>query len=85
MNVDKLDCYSCGRIYIAMLRSGRVARIKDIVLRTTYSQKMVRFHLNHLAGAKLVEDLGGRGWALTGSARYSEHGKMPRVEQEDDN
>jgi len=61
---SKLDCYQCGRICLAVLRNGGVARISEIAERTGYSTKLVAIHVNHLLDSGQLQAAGKGSWKL---------------------
>ena len=64
---SKLDCYQCGRICLAVLRNGGIARANEIEERTGYSGKFVSLHIRHLLDSGQLQAAGDGKWTLKGN------------------
>lgn len=54
-NCENLDCDGCGRVYLALLRSGGIATTAQIMREARMTRHTVKKHLRHLMDCGLVD------------------------------
>jgi hypothetical protein len=58
------ECMKCALICLAVLRSGGVAQIDEITIRTDLSDRQIKIHIGHLLDSGQLQAVGNCTWKL---------------------